>query len=148
MKTRFLLLLLVVLTGCSTVPAGGPAVRLELRPGSLTPGPGLHEATILGSSQKVYLSDQVLISNGDVAAAKVEMGAYGPEILLRFTRDGTARFSAATEQCLNQPIGILVDGQVYSAPIVREKITGGRAMITGSFTAAEAERIAAGLRAR
>ena len=44
-----------------------------------------------------------------------------------------------------KPLVILVDGKVLSAPIVREKISGGRAVIAGRFTEEEAKHIANGI---
>jgi preprotein translocase subunit SecD len=36
-----------------------------------------------------------------------------------------------------------LDGHVYSAPVIRSEITGGKAQITGSFTEQEATELAA-----
>jgi len=44
-----------------------------------------------------------------------------------------------------KPIAILVDGNVVTAPIVREKITARNAEISGSLTVEEARRIAEGI---
>jgi len=44
-------------------------------------------------------------------------------------------------------LAIVLDNTVYSAPVIREKIAGGRAEISGSFTAEEAKAVAIVLRA-
>ena len=41
----------------------------------------------------------------------------------------------------------MLDGKVYSAPVIRERIGGGKASISGSFTTAEAQDLAIVLRA-
>ena len=41
----------------------------------------------------------------------------------------------------------MLDNHVYSAPVIRDKISGGRAQITGSFTMDEARDLAIVLRA-
>ena len=43
------------------------------------------------------------------------------------------------------PEFIIVDGEIISAPIIKTAITGGRAVIAGRFTRAEANRIAEGI---
>jgi len=73
------------------------------------------------------------------------LGESGPQIEIVFTEDGAKRFSTVTERNIMNPLAILVDGQLLSAPIVRERITGGKALISGSFGKAEAERIANGI---
>ena len=42
-------------------------------------------------------------------------------------------------------LAMLLDGQLISAPIVREKIPGGKAVIAGRFSPEEAQRIADGI---
>ena len=44
-------------------------------------------------------------------------------------------------------MAIVLDGKVYSAPSIRERIGGGRASISGSFSTAEAQDLAIVLRA-
>ena len=46
---------------------------------------------------------------------------------------------------LPKPIGMLVDGELITAPVIRTPIREGRAVINGDFTEEEAKRIAAGI---
>ena len=55
---------------------------------------------------------------------------------------GAAAFARVTTQCVGQRLAIVLDGKVYSAPVIREAITGGNAEITGSFSPEEAQRLA------
>jgi hypothetical protein len=139
---------IAALTGCTTVRNREPAVTLEFRPGAQSPAPGLTEMTVAGFERPVYISENVVLSNADVASARASSGSSGPQIEIIFTKTGAARFAAATEGNIMKPIGILVDGTLISAPIVREKISGGEAVISGRFTKAEAERIANGIAPR
>jgi hypothetical protein len=148
MKKIATLMLMVTLAGCTTMPSAKPGVTLQFRPGSQTPATGLTEMTVVGSDQKVYLSNEVVLSNADVKSARVVTGPSGPQIDIIFTQPGTERFTRATANNIMRPLGILVDGQLISAPIVREKITGGRAVMSGPFSEQEARRIAAGISAR
>ena len=44
-------------------------------------------------------------------------------------------------------MAIVLDGKVYSAPVIQDRIAGGKASITGSFTTEEAQDLAIVLRA-
>lgn len=82
-----------------------------------------------------------------VARSYVSMNASGGfEVLLNFTSEGATDFTRLTRLIAeeNQRTGtigqlaIILDGQLYSAPTVREVIPGGRASITGNFSQREA----------
>lgn len=81
-----------------------------------------------------------------VKSAYPSMGEFGGmRVLLSFTSEGEAAFEALTRRIAaeNQrtnslgQLAIVLDGKLYSAPTVRESISGG-AEITGSFTRREA----------
>jgi beta-lactamase regulating signal transducer with metallopeptidase domain len=78
-----------------------------------------------------------------VGSAKV-VSANGapPRIDFTLTPDGTRAFAALTRDNVGKRIAILIDGQVVSAPVVREAITGGKGQISGAFTEAEARDLA------
>ena len=145
MRIMRALVVVVALTGCATTPRQKASVALELRPASQSPGPGLTEMTASGSEKPVYVSDNVVLSNDSVKSARLVSGPGGPQIEIVFTKAGAERFATATEQNLMKPIAILVGGKLISAPIVREKISGGKAVISGRFTEEEAKRIADGI---
>jgi preprotein translocase subunit SecD len=44
---------------------------------------------------------------------------------------------------VNQRLAIVLNGQVYAAPVIRTEITGGKAQVTGHFTDEEANLLAA-----
>lgn len=62
-----------------------------------------------------------------------------PSIGLLFDTEGSKLFEELTEQSIDQTLAIYLDGALLSAPMVREKITGGEAVITGTFTPEEAK---------
>ncbi|MFC1831043.1 hypothetical protein ACFL0S_03370 [Thermodesulfobacteriota bacterium] len=145
MKKILILAFVAALAGCATAGNRTAPVTLEFRSGSQSPAPGLTKMTAPGSESPVYISEQIVLSNADVESACVVSGESGPQIEIVFTEEGAKRFSTVTEQNIMNPLAILVDGQLLSAPIVRERITGGKALISGSFGKAEAERIANGI---
>jgi len=145
MRIVMALVVVVALTGCATMPRQKAAVSVEFRTASQSPAPGLTEMMAAGSEQPVYVSGNVLLSNDSVKSARMVPSPYGPQIEIVFTKAGTEIFARATEQHLMKPIAILVDGKLISAPIVRDRISGGRAVISGKFTEQEAKRIADGI---
>ena len=64
-------------------------------------------------------------------------------INFQFDADGARAFGDVTTQNLGRQLAILLDGVLYSAPIIRSPITGGSAQISGSFKLAEARELAA-----
>jgi len=64
-----------------------------------------------------------------------------PAISIDFDSEGAAIFEKLTEKNIGKPIAIFLDDQPISVPVVREKISGGKAQITGSFTSAEAKQL-------
>ncbi len=70
-----------------------------------------------------------------------------PAVGLEFTPDGSLKFEKLTEKNVGKVVPILLDNEVVSAPLVREKISGGQAQITGDFTLEEAKRMVVQLNA-
>ena len=64
------------------------------------------------------------------------------EINLTFDEAGAAELASLTAARISEPLPIAVDGEVISSPYVMEAITGGAAVITGSFTEEEATALA------
>lgn len=70
-----------------------------------------------------------------------------PVVSLEFTSDGAQLFAEITERNINQPLAIVLDDQVVTAPMVNQVIYGGQAQITGQFTVEDAETLATQLNA-
>lgn len=68
-------------------------------------------------------------------------------VMLNFNSRGAAVFERLTGENVGKRMAIVLDGKVYSAPNIRERIGGGRASISGQFTTAEAQDLAIVLRA-
>ena len=122
------------------------AVRFEVRLAEDTPAPGLRQAKVAGSDRSVYLYDEAVVTNGDIAAARVVQGREPSDysISIEFNRSGADKMRAATRNHIGRPVAVLLDGQVAMAPVLRSPIDAS-ARITGEFTRAQAERIADGI---
>ncbi len=82
---------------------------------------------------------------------KAEVGfdqtTYKPLILLEFNDEGAKLFEQLTEKNVGKLLAIYIDGIPISAPVVQEKISGGKAQITGNFTVEEAKSLTRNLNA-
>lgn len=96
----------------------------------------------------LYLLGQVYVTGKDLVDARVTYDELQkPAVSLKFSRDGSVAFENATAANIEKQIAIVLDGAVISAPVVRSRIAGGEAQISGNFTADEAARLAVMLRA-
>ena len=63
---------------------------------------------------------------------------------LEFNGEGTKKFAELTKRLVGQPMAIFFNGELQSAPVIREPITGGRAQISGGdngFAVDEAKKM-------
>jgi hypothetical protein len=122
------------------------AVRFEVRLAEEAPASGLREVVISGSDRRIYLDQETVVTNSDIAQAQVVEGDAGStfSVAITFNADGAAKMLRASQSHIGRPQAILLDGEVVMAPVVRSPITTA-ATISGNFTRAEAERIVAGI---
>jgi preprotein translocase subunit SecD len=66
-----------------------------------------------------------------------------PQIDIEFSEVGQELLAAITKENLDKRLAIVVDGKLYSAPVIKSEIPGGKAQISGSFTEEEANKLAA-----
>jgi preprotein translocase subunit SecD len=68
------------------------------------------------------------------------------QVSITFSATGAQRFGEITESNVGRHLAIILDGSLYSAPRINERIPGGRAVITGQFTVEQARDLAIVLR--
>ena len=95
------------------------------------------------------IKKQTLLTGAHLTDAKVQIDSQHnePYVSLTFDKKGGRDFARITEANVKKRLAIVLDKNVYSAPVIQEKITGGQARITGSFTTDEAHDLAIVLRA-
>ena len=64
-----------------------------------------------------------------------------PQVSISFNDEGAKLFEDITERNVGQPLAIFLDGSLIEAPVVQTKITGGQAVITGSFSLKDAKTL-------
>ena len=95
-----------------------------------------------GKTNALNVRTKVLLDESAVASATLTNSFNGlPEILLRFTESGAARFAEITRQNRGQRLAIVYEGKLLSAPMIMEPITGGQANITGNMPTPEARAL-------
>jgi preprotein translocase subunit SecD len=90
------------------------------------------------------LRKQALLTGDALTNAEVRIGSQfnEPYVSIDFDREGAQRFERITSENVGKRLAIVLDDTVYSAPVIRERIAGGKAQITGSFTIEEARDLA------
>lgn len=76
----------------------------------------------------------------DARAFSGEFGGF--RISLKLNDAGAKRFADITEANIGRNLGIVLDGKLYSAPVIKGRIGGGSAEITGDFSQREAVELA------
>ena len=77
----------------------------------------------------------------DARATYAQTGADA-EVSMAMNSNGISEWAQLTADNIGKCIAIVLDGYVYSAPVVRNKIEGGNSSITGNFTIQEAQDLA------
>jgi len=100
-------------------------------------------------SRVPYVVQKPVLLTGDlIQTAEVRISDVGePYVSLTFNAQGARIFGQVTEQNVGKRLAIVLDGNVNSAPVIRERIPSGQAQISGGFTADEARDLAIVLRA-
>ncbi len=121
----------------------GSVAKLEFR---LVPKGRSDEAgtiTLKDQQGQPYVVEDPALMTGDaVDDARVDFDQNGQvEVSLRMTSAGADDFARITSENVGRQLAIVLDGVVYSAPVIRSAITGGQASITGGFSTEEARRL-------
>ncbi len=81
------------------------------------------------------------------AQVRIDTRFNDPYVAIEFNPVGAKRFEQITAASVGRRMAIVLDDTVYSAPVIRERIAGGSAQISGSFTEQSATDLAIVLRA-
>ncbi|MDQ5985988.1 MAG: Protein translocase subunit SecD [Syntrophus sp. SKADARSKE-3] len=101
------------------------------------------------ASIPILLKNRTVLTGSSLESAKVAISdRFGePYVSIKFNAQGAQDFERITAENVKKRMAIVLDGAVYSAPVIQEKISGGNAQISGSFTTDEAKDLAIVLRA-
>ncbi|MEJ2067343.1 MAG: protein translocase subunit SecD, partial [Deltaproteobacteria bacterium] len=104
-----------------------------------------------GAVRKVpyLIQDKTLMTGDALQDARVRFDQYNnrPYVSLSLKSIGAREFDRITAENVGRHLAIILDNNVYSAPVIKQRISGGQAVIEGSFTLDEAKDLAIVLRA-
>jgi len=111
--------------------------------------PQLKEST--DSAIPIFSYVSTGLNGKDLKKASVQFGSSNisgePVVAIQFTAEGATKFAEITKQNLGKPLAIFLDDLPITAPVVRDEITSGEAIISGSFTTDSAKALAIQLNA-
>lgn len=103
-----------------------------------------------GSESRIaYLVKKDTLMTGEFlteARVNIDQRYNEPYVSIVFDAVGAGLFEQITGNNIKKRLAIILDNNVYSAPAIQDKIAGGNAMISGSFTMQEARDLAIVLR--
>ncbi|MGI6129078.1 MAG: protein translocase subunit SecD [bacterium] len=128
------------------IPEGSHRIIVEL-PGLKDSEEAVRVIKMTADLEFADQNGQVWLTGKDLKDARFVYDQENkPVVSLEFNAEGSKRFAAATETNVGQPLFILLDKQVVTAPVVRDVIRDGKAVINGIESAEEAQRYAIALR--
>ena len=118
----------------------------DARRGRLPPGDEIlaaEEGRGKGGGAAAYVVRKRVMVGGDTLTdAQATFQNNEPVVSFKFDAAGARRFGDATRENVGKPFAIVLDNKVISAPVIREPITGGSGIISGSFTVQSASDLA------
>ncbi|MFA4999536.1 MAG: protein translocase subunit SecD [Parcubacteria group bacterium] len=85
-------------------------------------------------TEESIICDLTELSGRHIKGASVATSSHGiaqPVVSLEFNEEGAKLFEEITARNIGKPVAIFLDGVPISAPVVQEKIIGGKAQISG-----------------
>lgn len=101
----------------------------------------------MGNGEKLLLKAVPIIDGEMITDAKVAYDQNSqPVVSFSLDSKGAKLFGDFSGANVGKRMAIVLDGKVYSAPVIRERIGGGSGQISGNFTSEEASDLAIALR--
>src|SRR5213596_2623871 len=92
--------------------------------------------------ERLLVKKKADLGGDRVSALNAYYGNEGWTVQLKFDGEGAKKFGQITEQYKGHRFAIVLDGLIQSAPVIRDAIYGGDAIITGKFSEHEARGLA------
>src|SRR5881396_2497485 len=121
------------------IDAGKEVIPPEYRIESYKHAAEGNEKTI---EERLLVKKKADLGGDRVSASNAYYGNEGWTVQLKFDGEGAKKFGQITEQYKGHRFAIVLDGLIQSAPVIRDAIYGGDAIITGKFSEHEARGLA------
>ncbi len=92
--------------------------------------------------ERLLVKKKADLGGDRVSESHAYFGNEGWTVQLKFDSEGAKKFGQITEQYKGHRFAIVLDGVIQSAPVIRDAIYGGDAVITGKFDEKEARGLA------
>jgi preprotein translocase subunit SecD len=115
--------------------------------GRVPPGSELLYEQDDGRRVPLVVRKRVAVSGENLVDAQPTFQQGQPVVSIRFDSSGGRKFGKLTTENVGKRFAIVLDGEVISAPVIREPIPGGSGVISGRFTVQTANDLALLLRA-
>ena len=92
--------------------------------------------------ERLLVKKKADLGGDRVSGSSAYYGNEGWTVQLKFDSEGAKKFGQITEQYKGHRFAIVLDGIIQSAPVIRDAIYGGDAVITGKFSEQEARGLA------
>jgi SecD/SecF fusion protein len=119
-------------TGTEVIP---PEYRIESYKLKAEPGKP-------ASEERLLIKKKADLGGDRVTNSSAYFGNDGWTVQMKFDSEGAKQFGDITEKFKGYRFAIVLDGEIQSAPVIRDAIYGGDAVITGRFTEQEARGLA------
>jgi preprotein translocase subunit SecD len=106
-----------------------------------TPFLDFREVIVEGTSTTRYIPTSLNGRYVQSAQLTFDSTTGKPQVSLTFDDEGAKLFEQITERNVGRPVAIFLDNELIEMPTVQEKISGGKAQITGSYSYEEAKRM-------
>jgi len=114
-----------------------PEYRIEVY--KVHPGPNENEKP---REERLLVKKKADLGGNRVSSSNAYYGNEGWTVQLKFDSEGAKIFGQITEKYKGHRFAIVLDGVIQSAPVIRDAIYGGDAVITGRFAEQEARGLA------
>jgi SecD/SecF fusion protein len=89
------------------------------------------------------VQEEYLLTGANLTDVRIRMGSAqslsnNPYLILEFDSDGASNWEQITGNNVDQRVAIVLDGTVYSAATIRERISGSGTRLSGGFSTEEA----------
>jgi SecD/SecF fusion protein len=123
------------------IDAGQEVIPPEYRIEVYKPHPGPNENE-KPKEERLLVKKKADLGGNRVSGSNAYYGNEGWTVQLKFDSEGAKKFGQITEQYKGHRFAIVLDGVIQSAPVIRDAIYGGDAIITGKFSEQEARGLA------
>ena len=122
----------------------GSTAKMSFQMVAPGPGPGISLLAMRDGSGTIPVKDSVALSGDRLerAASAFDPQTGQPMVTFAFDRQGATTFAEITAAKIGQRFAVVLDGEVLTAPVIQQMISGGQGQITGDFSLEEAQSLA------